>query len=313
MDTTGQTWTPVRDWVGYADTPPHPRWPGNARIALNFALNVEEGAEYSPLDGDPVTDTTLTEGMGMDTGIRGRDLAAESMYEYGSRVGAWRLLRLFHERGLPLTVFACAQALERNRPLTEALRAAGHDLCCHGLRWEKPWLLSETEEAEHIARAVATLERVYGRRPDGWCCRYGPSMNTRRLLARAGFLYDSDAYNDELPYWVEVEGRAQLIVPYSLVTNDCKLVPGGLQTADDFLALLRDAFDQLYEEGATAPKMMSVGLHPRMAGHPGRALGLKRFLDHVQRHDRVWVCRRADIARHWIEHFPAPTRTGEGH
>ncbi len=295
---------PRRDFVGYADHAPHPRWPGEARIALNFALNIEEGAEYSPLDGDPISDTALTEGVGMDTGIQGRDFSAESMYEYGSRVGVWRLLRLFKERALPVTAFACALALERNPPLVQALRAAGHDVCCHGWRWEKPWLLDEATEADHIFRAQESIERMLGEPVTGWCSRYGPGMNTRRLLTRAGILYDSDSSNDELPYWTEVEGRAHLVVPYSLVTNDCKLVPGGLSSSDDFFMLLRDAFDQLYEEGAYAPRMMTVGVHPRMAGHPGRARGLARFLDYVRAHERVWICHRVDIARHWIAHFP---------
>ncbi|MGA0569739.1 polysaccharide deacetylase family protein [Variovorax sp. VNK109] len=298
------TTTMPRDFIGYADHAPHPRWPGDARIAINFALNIEEGAEYSPLDGDPLTDTALTEGVGMDTGIRGRDLSAESMYEYGSRVGVWRLMRLFGERNMPVTAFACAQALERNPPLVRALRAAGHDICCHGWRWEKPWLLDEATEADHISRAQESIERLLGEKITGWCSRYGPGMNTRRLVAQAGIPYDSDSSNDELPYWTRVEGRPHLVVPYSLVTNDCKLVPGGLPSSDDFFMLLRDAFDQLYEEGADAPRMMTVGVHPRMAGHPGRARGLARFLDHVLAHERVWVCRRVEIARHWIAHFP---------
>ncbi|GAA5236586.1 polysaccharide deacetylase family protein [Verticiella sediminum] len=300
---------PGRDFVGYAGRPPHAGWPGGARIALNFALNIEEGAEYSPLDGDAHTDTALTEGVGMDTGIAGRDLSAESMYEYGSRVGVWRLLELFSRRALPLTLFVCALALERNPALAAALRGTLHDVCCHGWRWEKPWLLSAETEMAHIARAQASLRRTLGREAEGWCCRYGPSEHTRGLLAKAGLLYDSDSCNDELPYWCRVEGAPHLVVPYSLVTNDCKLAPGGLPTPNDFFALLRDSFDQLYEEGERSPRMMTVGLHPRMVGHPGRARGLARFLDHVARHERVWVCRRADIAHHWRTRFPAPQET----
>lgn len=295
---------PERDFIGYGEAPPHPQWPGQARIAVNFALNIEEGSEYSPLDGDDRTDTALTEGEGMDTGIAGRDLTAESMYEYGSRVGVWRIIRLFEERGLPFTAFACAVALERNPPLAARLRSNGADICCHGYRWEKHWLLSREQEREHIQKAIDSLLRTVGRKPEGWCCRYGPSVNTRSLLVELGISYDSDAYNDELPYWVRVDGRPQLIVPYSLVTNDCKLVPRGIQTADEFFALLTDAFDQLYEEGRHAPRMLNIGLHPRMVGHPGRARGLARFLDHVKRHDHVWVAQRADIARHWRTHFP---------
>lgn len=296
---------PARDFIGYGETPPNPRWPGNARIAVNFAINIEEGSEYSPLDGDPRTDMALTEGEGMDTGIEGRDLAAESMYEYGSRVGIWRVLRLFQKRNLPFTAFACAVALERTPDVARAIRDSGADICCHGYRWEKHWLLSREEEKQHIELAIESLKKTVGQAPQGWCCRYGPSGNTRELLVEAGISYDSDAYNDELPYWVSVAGKPQLIVPYSLVTNDCKLVPRGLQTATEFFDLLADAFDQLYEEGEEAPKMLNIGLHPRMVGHPGRARGLARFLDHIQAHDHVWVCRRSDIAAHWRTHFSA--------
>ncbi|MCB2129529.1 MAG: polysaccharide deacetylase family protein [Rhodobacteraceae bacterium] len=310
MTNSEQANFPKRDFTGYGRTPPHPRWPGNARIAINFAVNIEEGSEYSPLDGDPRTDTALTEGEGMDTGIVGRDLAAESMYEYGSRVGFWRLLSLFEKRGLPFTAFACAKALERTPDIAAALRDNAADVCCHGYRWEKHWLLTREEEKRQIERAVESLQQSLGQGPQGWCCRYGPSINTRELLVEAGISYDSDAYNDELPYWVDVNGRKQLIIPYSLVANDCKLVPRGLQTADDFFALLSDAFDQLYEEGETNPKMLNIGLHPRMAGHPGRARGLARFLDHVRSHDRVWVCKRNDIAQHWRQTFP--TEDGKG-
>ncbi len=296
---------PARDFVGYGRNAPHPRWPGDARIADNFALNIEEGSEYSPLDGDARTDTALTEGEGMDTGISGRDLTAESMYEYGSRVGVWRILRMFEERALPFTAFACAVALERNDELAAAIRQTGADICCHGYRWEKHWLLEREEERQHIRLAVESLKRTVGRAPEGWCCRYGPSVNTRTLLVEERISYDSDAYNDELPYWVNVGDQKQLIVPYSLVTNDCKLVPRGIQTADEFFQLLADAFDQLYEEGERSPKLLNIGLHPRMVGHPGRARGLARFLDHIQRHDNVWVARRADIAAHWRRTFPA--------
>lgn len=303
---------PARDFIGYGARPPHPRWPGNAHIAVNFALNIEEGSEYSPLDGDARTDMALTEGEGMDTGIAGRDLAAESMYEYGSRVGVWRLIDMFESRGMPFTAFACAVAIERNPDLAAALRANGADVCCHGYRWEKHWLLSREDEARHIALAIESLKQTLGQAPQGWCCRYGPSGNTRELLVEAGISYNSDAYNDELPYWVEVAGQPQLIVPYSLVTNDCKLVPRGLQTADEFFALLADAFDQLYDEGRRgAPRMLNIGLHPRMAGHPGRARGLARFLDHISAHEGVWVCKRDEIARHWRSSFPYGARTAE--
>jgi allantoinase len=294
-----------RDLIGYGPNPPDPKWPGGARLALNMVMNYEEGSEYSVPDGDGRSEATLTELGAFDAGVRGRDLAAESMFEYGSRVGFWRLLRIFQERSLPMTVFGCALALERNPPAAGAIARAGHDVCCHGWRWIKHYDLPEEEEREHIRRAVESLRRTVGERPLGWYCRYGPGDNTRRLLVEeGGFLYDSDAYNDELPYWVEVGGRPHLIVPYTLSNNDAKFGAGGVFTAEDFFTYVRDAFDMLYREGKSQPKMMSVGLHMRLIGHPGRAAGLERFLDHVSKHSDVWVCRRVDIARHWIQHHP---------
>jgi len=298
---------PARDLVGYADTPPDPRWPGRARLALNFVVNFEEGSEPSVPDGDGYTETGLTEAAG-DPGVPGRDLAGEGMFAYGSRVGFWRLLRLFRERDLPLTVFGCALALERNPRAAAAIRDAGFDVCCHGWRWEKHYRLDEATERDRIQRAVASLARSVGERPLGWYCRYGPSLATRRLLVEeGGFLYDSDAYDDELPYWARVGDQPHLVVPYSLVHNDAKFARGGMATGDQFFAFLKDGFDLLWEEGATQPKMMSVGLHMRLVGHPARAAGLARFLDYVRSRDRVWITRRLDIARHWATEHP-PTR-----
>ena len=294
-----------RDLIGYGRNPPHADWPDGARIALNFVLNVEEGSEYSVGNGDGFSEATLTEVAESWVPRGERDLAAESMFEYGSRVGVWRVLRLFRERGLPLTVFGCAMAIERNPELGAAIREAGYDVCCHGWRWVEHYRLSESEEREHIARAVASLQKTVGERPLGWYCRYGPSVNTRRLLVEeGGFLYDSDTYNDELPYYVEVGGRVHLVVPYSLTNNDMKYGRGGLSVPADYTAMHVEAFDFLYAEGATAPKMMSVGLHARLVGHPARAAGLARFLDHVARHRDAWVCRRIDIARHWLARHP---------
>jgi peptidoglycan/xylan/chitin deacetylase (PgdA/CDA1 family) len=294
-----------RDLIGYGRNPPHAGWPDGARIALNFVLNVEEGSEYSVGNGDGFSEATLTEVTESWVPRGERDLAAESMFEYGSRVGVWRVLRLFRERGLPLTVFGCAMAIERNPELGAAIREAGYDVCCHGWRWVEHYRLSESEEREHIARAVASLQKTVGERPLGWYCRYGPSVNTRRLLVEeGGFLYDSDTYNDELPYYVEVGGRVHLVVPYSLTNNDMKYGRGGLSIPADYTAMHVEAFDFLYAEGATAPKMMSVGLHARLVGHPARAAGLARFLDHVARHRDAWVCRRIDIARHWLARHP---------
>ncbi len=301
-----------RDLVGYANRRPDPRWPGNARIAVQFAINYEEGSEYTVADGDNRTELGLAEAPGGRVPAGIRDLAFETMYEFGSRVGIWRLFRLFADRQMPLTIFGAALALERNPRVAEAIAAAGYDVCCHGWRWEEQFRLDETEEREHIARAVASIARTTGSRPVGWYCRYGPSETTRRLLVEeGGFLYDSDSYNDELPYWIEVSGRRHLVIPYTMDTNDMKFtVPGGIGSAVDFEAYLKAAFDQLYEEGAEAPGMMSIGLHPRIAGRPARARALAGFLDHILRHDRVWVCRRVDIAHHWHKHHQGTALAG---
>jgi len=295
-----------RDMIGYGDAPPDPRWPDRARLALNFVMNYEEGSEYSVPDGDGFSEGGLTEAPAADPGSQGRDLAAESMFEYGSRVGFWRVLRTFRERGLPFTAFACALALERNPQAAAALTAHGVDICSHGWRWVKHYDLSESDERRDIGRAVVSLAASTGERPLGWYCRYGPSLNTRRLLVEeGGFLYDSDAYNDELPYWVQVGGRAHLVIPYSLGPNDVKFARGSFSTADDFFTYVKDGFDVLYREGRSHPKMMSVGLHNRLIGHPSRAAGLERLLDYVVAHHDVWVCRRIDIARHWIATHPS--------
>ena len=296
-----------RDFVGYGATPPDPRWPGGARLALNFVMNYEEGSEYSMMDRDGVSDAALTELSSAAVPRGERDLAAEGMFEYGSRVGFWRLMRLFAERDLPMTVFACALALERNAPAAAAIRASGHDICCHGWRWVEHFKLDEATEREHIRRAVASLAATVGARPLGWYCRYGPSVNTRRLvMEEGGFLYDSDSYADELPFYVMAEGRPQLVVPYTLTNNDLKWGTGNLGTGEDFFLSLKESFDMLYDEGRTAPKMMSVGLHMRLVGHPGRASGLARFLDYVRTKPDVWICRRLEIAEHWRAVHPCP-------
>jgi peptidoglycan/xylan/chitin deacetylase (PgdA/CDA1 family) len=296
----------IRDLIGYADSPPDPQWPDGARLAVNFVINVEEGSEPSIGDGEGYTEVQHTEAFGRQQDLEGRDLAGEGMFEYGSRVGFWRLLRLFQERDLPLTMFACALALERNPAIAAAIRDADCDVCSHGWRWIKHYQLEPDEEREHIERAVESLTRTTGERPLGWYCRYGPSVNTRRLVVEhGGFLYDSDYYGDELPFWKTVDGKPHLIVPYSLTTNDGKLA-GWMGTSADWYGFVKDAFDMLYDEGARQPKMMSVGLHPRLIGHPARASGLKRLLDYVSSRPDVWITRRVDIARHWSRVHPYP-------
>jgi putative urate catabolism protein len=297
-----------RDLVGYGAQRPDPRWPGGARLALNFVMNYEEGSEYSIPDGDGASETSLLEGTpAVQAGTR--DLTAESVYEFGSRVGFWRLMRLFEEAGFPLTVFGCALALERNPAAAQAIVDAGHDICCHGWRWVKHWLLSEAEEREHIRRAIASLQATTRQRPLGWYCRTGPSVNTRRLvMEEGGFLYDSDAYNDELPFWDHSQGRPHLVIPYTNDVNDSKFAnPAGFGSGADFYRYLKDSFDCLLREGGA---MMSVGLHMRIAGRPGRAEALRDFLRYVAGQDGVWVCRRIDIARHWFAHHAPHAEQG---
>jgi allantoinase len=293
-----------RDFIGYGANPPNPNWPGNARIAINFVMNYEEGSEPSIADGEDATETWFTESHGLNSGVSGRDLAAEGLFEYGSRVGFWRLMRIFQERGLALTVYGCALALERNPQAASAIRASSFDVCSHGWRWIKHYGLSEEVEREHIRLAIESLARTTGERPYGWYCRYSPSVNTRKLLVEeGGFLYDSDYYGDELPFWKTVQGKSHLVIPYSLTTNDGQYA-GSVGTGNQWFEFMRDTFDMLYREGATQPKMLSVGLHMRLIGHPARAAGLERFIDHVMKHEDVWIARRIDIARHWIKEHP---------
>lgn len=296
----------MRDFIGYADQPPTTRWPGNSDIAVNFVLNYEEGSEYSIDGGDGYSETALIEVNSPRVPQGERDLASESMYEYGARVGFWRVLRLFQERGLPLTIFAAAQALERNSRVAAAIAATDWDVVAHGFRWIEHYRLDEATERQHIALAYDSISRSVGRPPAGWYCRYSPSEHTRRLIVEhGGYSYDSDAYNDEVPYWTTVGDRQHLVVPYSLVTNDAKLLAGGgMETAADYAQFLIDSFDVLLAEGRTTPRMMSVGLHPRVIGHPGRISGLVKFLDHIAACNGVWVARRADIATHWKQAMP---------
>jgi allantoinase len=294
-----------RDLIGYGANPPHPKWPGGARLALQLVMNYEEGGELSILHGDDSAESFLHEVVGTPSLKAARALTVESVYEYGSRAGFWRLMRIFAERDIKITVYAVGMALERNPEAAAAIVAAGHEVASHGWRWIDYQLVSEEEEREHMRRAVDSLTKVTGSRPLGWYTgRVSP--NTRRLVVEeGGFLYDSDAYNDDLPYWVVVSGKRHLVIPYTFDNNDMKFgTAQGFNTGDDFWRYLKDAFDLFYAEGATAPKMMSVGLHMRLTGRPGRAAALARFLDYVLEHDRVWICRRIDIARHWIQHHP---------
>jgi putative urate catabolism protein len=298
-----------RDLVGYGQHPPDPRWPGGARLALSIVVNYEEGGERSVLHGDTESETFLQEVVGIPASVGGRNLTVESMYEYGTRVGLWRLLKMFADRDVKVTFFAVAMALERHPEAAKAIVEAGHEVMSHGWRWIDYQFVPEEVERDHVTRAVEAITRLTGSRPLGWYTGR-MSEHTRRLVVEeGGFLYDCDAYNDDLPYWVIESGRPHLVIPYTLDQNDMKTVsPGGFATGQDWLDYVRDAFDVLYAEGATSPKMMSVGLHLRLIGRPGRAASLARFLDHVAQHDGVWICRRVDIARHWIATHPYRAR-----
>jgi putative urate catabolism protein len=294
-----------RDMTGYGGLAPHARWPGGARIAVQFVLNYEEGAEQSVLHGDDASEFFLSDIVGAAPIPGARHMSMESLYEYGSRAGFWRIRDLFVERGLPLTVFGVAMAMARNPAAVEAMVEAGWEIASHGYRWIDYQHVPEAVERAHIARAVEVHAALTGSRPLGWY-QGRTSPNTARLVVEeGGFLYDADSYADDLPYYDRRSGRPQLIVPYTLEANDMRFVAAqGFNAGDQFFNYLKDAFDTLYEEGLAAPKMMSVGLHCRVIGRPGRIAALKRFLDYVQGHASVWVARRVDIARHWVATHP---------
>jgi peptidoglycan/xylan/chitin deacetylase (PgdA/CDA1 family) len=295
----------TRDFVGHGVRPPQANWPGGARIALNINLNFEGGGERSILEGDGCSESVLNDiGQPALPGLRSP--LVETVFEYGSRVGGWRLLNLFRERGIRISLLAVAKAAEANPELTRAFVAEGHELVSHGYRWLDYQVMPEAEEREHIRLAVSTLEAVTGVRPTGWMTGR-PSQNTRRLLVEhGGIAYDRDALNDELPYWLKVDGKDHLVVPYSFETNDNRFNENsGFSTGDDFARYMSDCFDVLYAEGAHTPKLMSLALHDRLIGRPGRITGLMRFLDHVAMHDRVWICTGAELAAHWRQEHPA--------
>jgi len=292
----------ARDFVGYGRRPPDPRWPNGAHVAVNFVINYEEGGEYAVPDGDPASEAGLTEGS--TAAVRGRDLGAESMFMYGSRAGFWRLHRMFTKRNLPCTVFAIARALERNPEACAAMREAGWDVAGHGLRWEIHANLTPEQEREHIRLATEIITRCIGSRPLGWYTRYAPSLFTRTMLLDAGYSYDSDAYDDEIPYWVKVGTRDQLVVPYSLVHNDVRFSRQGITTGSDYFDYVKNAVQCVIDEDP--PRMLSFGLHNRIIAHPGRAYGLAKALDWLATQPKVWVTRRVDIAAHWRKLRLAP-------
>jgi len=294
---------PTRDFRGYGQTPPHAQWPGNARIAININLNFEAGGERSMMDGDGTSESMLT-----DTGFPAypgkRSQIVESTFEYGTRAGVWRILRILKKFDVKCSVLGVVKSLERNPDALAAFMADGHEIVSHGYRWLDYQSVDEPTEREHIRLAVESIKAMIGKAPVGWMTGR-PSENTRRLLAEhGGFLYDRDTLNDELPYWVVASGAPYLVIPYSYETNDNRYDHNGFGTAEDFARYMIDCFDMLYEEGLDRPKIMSIGLHDRLVGRPARAVGLVKFLEHVRRHDRVWFCSGEDIAEHWHKTHP---------
>lgn len=295
-----------RDFVGYGRHVPVVAWPNGARVAVSLVLNYEEGSERSFAFGDSMNETLGESPRSVDP--RYRDLATESVYEYGSRAGVFRLLRLFEQFQLPCTLFAAAVALERNLEVAEAIKDLGLDICAHGWRWSEDWTVSREEEAERIARAVASITASCGQRPVGWYSRWMPSAHTRELLvAEGGFLYDSNAYNDDLPYYVRVGDASHLVIPYSLTYNDARYVTGATGSPGEFLDYCRRGLDYLWDEGAEAPRMLSIGLHARLSGQAGRASAVRDFIEHALGKGDVWFARRQDIANWWLTHYPPKT------
>ena len=295
-----------RNMVGYGTDPIHPKWPNKARIAVQFVLNYEEGAENSILHGDNASEAFLSEIVGAKAHEGARHMSMESIYEFGSRAGVWRILRLFKEFDVPVTIFAVALAIARNRELADYLVEHNYDICAHGFRWIDYQFIDEKTEREHIKDCISVLTEYLGKRPEGWYTGRN-SPNTRRLIVEeGGFLYDSDTYDDDLPYWSNEFGaeKKHLIIPYTLDVNDMRFAsPQGFNSGDQFFNYLKDTFDALYLEGEVSPKMMSVGMHARILGRPGRIMAMRRFLEYVKTFDNVWLCSRREIADHWYKNF----------
>lgn len=295
-----------RDLCGYGANPPTDCWPEGAHVALQFVLNYEEGGENSVLHGDPGAELFLSEIVSAPEVLGARHMSMESLFDFGARVGVWRVLRVFEELNVPLTVFGVAMAMQRNPAVVEAMLKGGHEICGHGFRWINYQEVPVEIEREHLEKAIEIQKALTGSRPLGWYTGR-TSPHTRELVVEeGGFVYDADDYNDELPFWTSVNGQSHLVVPYTLDANDMRFcVQHGFITGEHFFQYLKDAFDELYREGAETPRMMSVGLHARIIGRPGRLGALRRFIEYVRSHDKVWICRRLDIARHWQDKYPA--------
>ncbi len=302
-----------RDMIGYAGKSPHANWPGGARVAMQFVLNYEEGGENAVIHGDSASETFLSEIIGARAFEGKRHMSMESIYEYGSRAGVWRILDLFKQADIPITLFAVASAMERNPAVIERALSDGHEICSHGLRWIDYADIPIDVERAHMQQAIEIHKRITGERPLGWYTGR-TSENTRVLVAEeGGFVYDADDYSDDLPFWsTQITSKPHLVVPYTLDANDMRFASAqGFNAGDQFFNYLKDAFDTLYLEGERSPKMMSVGLHCRLIGRPGRFAALRRFVDYVQSHDKVWCTRRIDIANHWIQHHPYGAETND--
>ena len=293
----------LRNMIGYGAKGKSVSWPNNARLALQIVLNYEEGGENCVLNGDKYSETFLSEIIGAKA-IKGRHISMESIYEYGSRAGFWRLHKLFKDKNIPVTIFGVGLALEQNPEVCEAIKNGNYEVAAHGYRWIDYQDVKKSIEKKHMQQAIKTIKKIFGSRPLGWYTgRCSP--NTRDLVFdESGFLYDSDSYSDDLPYWEKRGSKRQLIIPYTLDNNDMRFATNqGFNTGDHFYNYLKDSFDVLYEEGKTSPKMMSVGLHCRLIGRPGRIQSLKRFIDYVSKFDDIWICKRVDIAKHWIKNY----------
>ena len=293
-----------RDMIGYGSKEPKVVWPNNAKLALQIVLNYEEGGENNILHGDKHSETFLSEIIGAQA-FKDRHINMESMYEYGSRRGFWRLHKLFQEKKIPITIFGVAMALERNPEVCEAIKNGNYEIACHGWRWIDYQNVKKSTEKKDMKLAIKTIKKIFGKRPLGWYTGRCSPNNRNLVFDDGGFLYDSDSYSDDLPYWEYKKNKKQLIIPYTLDNNDMRFATNqGFNSGDQFYTYLKDSFDALYEEGKTNPKMMSVGLHCRLIGRPGRIQSLKKFLDYALKFNDVWICKRIDIAKHWIKNYP---------
>ncbi|MCH9665371.1 MAG: allantoinase PuuE [Gammaproteobacteria bacterium] len=306
------TYSP-RDHIGYGQNPPHPKWPNDARIALQFVLNYEEGSEQCLLHGDSASEKFLSEIVGADERVGVRHMNIESMYEYGSRAGFWRLFRMFTDRKLPVTCYGVTTAMQKNPDAVKAMLDADWEMASHGYRWIEYQYFSKEEEREHFHKAIKLHTEITGERPLGWYTGRSSPYTRKMVAEEGGFMYNADSYADDLPYWEKHDDcKPLLIVPYTLDTNDMRFAtPQGFNSGTQFYDYLKDAFDCLYAEGATSPKMLSIGLHCRLIGRPARAVALAKFLDYVSSHDQVWICRRLDIAKHWHEVHPFNTNSNQ--